>query len=246
VVSLGLRKDFPASGVRAFYDGLEAWGGSFGVDIVGGDTVGARDFTVNVALLGEVEKGKALKRSSAKVGDVLMVTGSLGDSAVGLHSLQHPGRKGQEVRALLERRHRTPVPRCVVGRFLVETGWASSCIDISDGLSSEVHHLADESDLGAEIYAEDLPVSPAVDFYCGEWGLDPGVFALHGGEDYELLFTVPAKKVGALLGRLNAETGAAVRPIGLMTPRAKGVRLVTAGGKAKALTPRGYDHFKGL
>jgi len=243
VVSLGLPKGFAPSDVKAFYDGLEAWSGSFGVDIVGGDTVGARDFTVNVALLGEVEKGKALTRSGAKAGDILLVTGSLGDSAAGLHSLQHPGRKGEEVRTLLERRHRTPVPRCVVGRFLVETGWATCCIDVSDGLSSEVHHLAEESGLGAEFFVPDLPISQAMGFYCEEWRLDPETFSLHGGEDYELLFTVPPKRLGALLERLGTETGAQVSPIGRMVPRAKGLSKIDAKGKRTILKPQGYDHF---
>jgi thiamine-monophosphate kinase len=243
VVSLGLPQNIPATWVSALYEGMQGWADSFGLDLVGGDTVGSRDVTLNVALLGEVEKGKALTRSGANAGDVLMVTGSLGDSAAGLHSLQHPGKKGREVRALLERKHRTPLPRCIVGRFLVETGWVTSCIDVSDGLSSEVNHLAEESGLGAEVHASALPISDALDFYCGEWDLDPQNFVFNGGEDYELLFTVPATKAGALLERLGAETGATVHPIGCMTSKAKGVRLIPRKGKAKTLKPNGYDHF---
>jgi thiamine-monophosphate kinase len=243
VISLGLPKSIPSSWVTALYEGMEGWADSFGLDLVGGDTVGSRDITLNVALLGEVEKGKALTRCGAKAGDVLMVTGSLGDSAAGLHSLQHPSKKGVEVRVLLERKHKTPVPRCVVGRFLVDTGVVTSCIDVSDGLSSEVNHLAEESGLGAEVHANALPISDALDFYCSEWDLDPMVFALHGGEDYELLFTVPAKKVAMVMERLGAETGASVRPIGCMTAQKKGVRWFGPRGKASVLKPKGYDHF---
>jgi thiamine-monophosphate kinase len=246
VVSLGLPSKIPSSWVKALYEGMEGWAGSFGLDLVGGDTVGSRDITLNVALLGEVEKGKALTRSGAKAGDVLMVTGTLGDSAAGFHSMMNPGRKGREVRALLERRHRTPVPRCVVGRFLVETGYVTSCIDVSDGLSSEVGHLAKESGLGAEVHVSALPISQALDFYCGEWDFDPEQWALHGGEDYELLFTVPATKVGFLLERLRAETGAVVCPIGCMVSKSKGLSRIDSKGKRSILKPQGYDHFKGI
>jgi thiamine-monophosphate kinase len=243
VVSLGLPKNISASWVADLYEGMQGWADSFGLDLVGGDTVGCRDITLNVALLGEVEKGKAFTRSGAKAGDVLMVTGCLGDSAAGLHSLRHPGKKGREVRAILERKHLTPLPRCIVGRFLVETGWVTSCIDVSDGLSSEVNHLAEESGLGAEVHTSALPISDALDFYCGEWDLDPETFALNGGEDYELLFTVPAKKAGEVLNRLSAETGASVKPIGCMVPKPKGVHLIDSKGKRSLFRPKGYDHF---
>jgi thiamine-monophosphate kinase len=243
VVSLGLPKGIPVSWVTAFYEGMQGWAESFGLDLVGGDMVGSRDVTLNVALLGEVEKGKALTRSGAKAGDVLMVTGNLGDSAAGLHSLQHPGKKGREVRPLLERKHLMPLPRCVAGRFLAEMGCVTSCIDVSDGLSRELNHLAEESGLGAEVHASALPISDALGFYCDEWELNPELFALNGGEDYELLFTVPAKKAGEVLGRLPAETGASVKPIGRMVPKGKGVRLIDSKGKGSFLRPKGYDHF---
>lgn len=243
VVSLGLPASASSEWVNALYEGMEGWADSFGLEIVGGDTVGSRDVTLNVALLGQVEKGKAFTRSGAREGDILLVTGTLGDSAGGLHSLRHPGKKGAEVRALLERRHRAPVPRCVASRFLVGTGAVTSCIDVSDGLSSEVNHLADESALGAEVYEESLPLSGALEFYCSVWGLDPRALALHGGEDYELLFTVRPKDADRILSRLPAETGASVRAIGRMTGKKKGVRLIGPRGKASTLRAKGYDHF---
>jgi thiamine-monophosphate kinase len=243
VVSVGLPAKFPASKVKAFYDGLNACGKNFGVDIVGGDTVRSDAFVVNVALLGQVEKGRALTRSGAKVGDVILVTGMLGDSAAGLHSLRHPGKKAAVVRPLLEKKHLTPVPRVRAGRFLVEERLASSCIDVSDGLSSEVNHLAKESGVGAEVHEEALPLSTALLDYCEENRLSPLTFSLSGGEDYELLFTAPLSALGAILRRMPAETGCPVKPVGRIVPKKKGVRLIGARGVQRPLRSRGYDHF---
>src|SRR5258708_2715307 len=172
VVSLGVPKSFPMADLEAFYDGMKNWGESYGAQIVGGDTVGSDHFVVNIALIGEVESGRALKRSGAKTGEALIVTGTLGDSAAGLYALQHPSAKGKETASLLIKRHLTPVPRFTVGRLLSTKKLASSAIDVSDGLSSEIHHLCEESGVGAEIHEEALPISPSLTPYCTENGLN--------------------------------------------------------------------------
>jgi thiamine-monophosphate kinase len=197
-----------------------------------------------VALVGEIEKGKALRRSRAKAGDALFVTGTLGDSGAGLYALQNPSSKGREAESLLIKRHLCPVPRFNTGRALAVEGIASSAIDISDGLSSEVHHLCEESGVGAEIHEEAIPLSPALDHFCSERGLDPLSFALSGGEDYELLFTVPVFKITKAL-QLPGSTGVAVKSIGRMVPAAQGINLITRDGKRTPLKKQGYDHFNG-
>lgn len=242
VVSLGVPANFPVRDIEAFYDGLNEWGESYGAQVVGGDTVGSDKFVVNVALVGEVEKGKALRRSRAKAGDALFVTGTLGDSGAGLHALQNPSTKGKEAESLLVKRHLCPVPRFNTGRALAVEGIASSAIDISDGLSSEVHHLCEESGVGAEIHEEAIPLSPALEHFCSERGLDPLSFALSGGEDYELLFTVPVPKIPKAL-QLPGSTGVAVKSIGRMVPAAQGITLITRDGKRVPLKKQGYDHF---
>lgn len=244
VVSLGIPKDYPLKDLEAFYDGLQGWGEQYGVQIVGGDTVGSDKLVVNIALLGEVESGKALRRSGAKAGDALFVTGTLGDSAAGLHTLLHPSEKGKETAALLVKQHLTPTPRFNLGRALSTKKLASSAIDISDGLSSEIHHLCEESGVGAEIHEEALPVSASLTHYCDENRLDPLGFVLNGGEDYELLFTVPLSRISEAVQKLPGETGVAVKSIGRMVPKAKGVTLITRKGERKALEAKGYDHFK--
>ncbi len=243
VVSLGVSSSFPVKDLEAFYDGMKGWAESYGAQIVGGDTVGSDKFIVNVALVGEVESGKALKRSGAKVGDALFVTGTLGDSAAGLYSLQHPSEKGKEATALLVKRHLAPTPRFSVGRALSVKKLASAAIDISDGLSSEVHHLCDESGLGAEIHEEALPISPSLAHYCKENGLNPLDFVLNGGEDYELLFTVPLPRISEAVQKLPSETGVAVKSIGRMVPKPKGVTLITRKAERLPLKAKGFDHF---
>jgi thiamine-monophosphate kinase len=244
VVSLGAPKDFPVKDLEAFYDGLKEWGNSFGAKVVGGDTVGSEKLVVNVALIGEVEKGRALKRSGAKAGDALFLTGTVGDSAAGLHSLQHPSAKGSEAAPLLVKKHLTPLPRFTVGRHLVLKRLATAAIDLSDGLSTALHQLCRESGIGVELHEEGLPLSPSLLHYCSERGLDPLEFALHGGEDYELLFTVPLPKIPEVLRQVPAETGTAVKAVGRMTPKAKGVTLITRKGQRKPLEMKGFDHFK--
>jgi thiamine-monophosphate kinase len=143
----------------------------------------------------------------------------------------------------LIKKHLTPVPRFNVGRALSTKKMATSAIDISDGLSSEIHHLCSESGAGAEIHEEAIPFSDALIHYCDENHLDPLLFALHGGEDYELLFTVPLPKISEVVQKLPGETGAAVKSIGRMVPKSKGVTLITRKGQRIPLEAKGYDHF---
>jgi thiamine-monophosphate kinase len=243
VVSLGVPKSFEVASLEAFYDGLNAWGGQFGVQIVGGDTVGSDQFVVNVALIGEVETGKALRRSGAKAGDAVFVTGTLGDSAAGLLALLHPSPKGKEVEPLLVKRHLTPVPRFLTGRYLSTHQAASAAIDLSDGLSSELHHLCEASGVGVEIHEEALPLSDALIHFCEERKLDPVELALNGGEDYELLFTVALPKISEVVQKLPGQTGDRVKAIGRVTPKAKGLTFITRQGKSLALKAKGFDHF---
>jgi thiamine-monophosphate kinase len=243
VVSVGVPGNFPVAKLEAFLEGLKEWAESYGVQIVGGDTVAGNEFVVNVALVGEVEEGRALRRSGARPGDAIFMTGTLGDSAAGLHALLHPSKKNRELAPLLILKHLLPVPRFNVGRQLATQRLASSAIDISDGLSSEINHLCEESATGAEINEESLPLSASLMHYCRANRLDPLRFALDGGEDYELLFTVPSSKVSSVWRKLSVETGVAIRYIGRVLPRAKGVTFIRRRGGRVPLKAKGFDHF---
>jgi thiamine-monophosphate kinase len=243
VVSLGAPRKTSVRFLREFSDGVRSWGEQFGCSLVGGDTVGSDKIVVNVAMLGEVEKGRALRRDAAQVGDVLVVTGNLGDSGAGLHSFQNPGRVAHEAVPLLRRRHLLPLPRYTVGRYLVINRIGRCAIDVSDGLSSEVNHLCEESGVGAVVHEEAIPLSQPLRYYCQERRLDSLKFALDGGEDYEILFTVPMKSLTRVLREIPAQTGTSVTPIGRIVPKRQGITSIGLKGKRRPLRPGGFDHF---
>jgi thiamine-monophosphate kinase len=180
--------------------------------------------------LGSVPKGKAALRSGARPGDRIYVTGELGASAATIDLLS----SGKTLRPREFASHFFPTPRVAVGRFLREKGLASAMIDISDGLSTDLGHICDESEVGAELESEAIPVAMV-----GKPAVKVGLrFALHGGEDYELLFTAPPKKsVPSLIA------GIAVRQIGVVT-RARPMFLVDKRGVRQKLKPQGWEHFK--
>lgn len=187
-LSLALPKTLPEQWMQEFMEGYNGISEKFGAALLGGDTTCSPDrICINVAVLGTCPRGKAKLRSAARPGDLVCVTGTLGDSAAGLRLILG-GQKGAAPR--LMDRHYTPTPR-------VEEGLALSCLpgvhammDISDGVGSDLRHILDESGVGARIDTGKLPISKELQALCSEKGWDPRELALCGGEDYELLFTM--------------------------------------------------------
>jgi thiamine-monophosphate kinase len=186
--------------------------------------------TADIVLLGSVPRGKALLRSGARAGDVIYVTGELGGSAAELRALQKRPAAFRK-RTKLPHPHLYPEPRVDVGRKLLEKRLATAAIDLSDGLSTDLSHLCEESGLAALIEAEAIPRASSATFQD----------ALHGGEDYELLFTARSEKV--IPARL---CGIPVRAIGTMhkpTSRLQ-MTLVLKNGRHRPLRPAGWEHFR--
>lgn len=187
-LSLALPKTLPEQWMQEFMEGYNGISEKYGAALLGGDTTCSPDrICINVAVLGTCPRGKARLRSTARPGDLVCVTGTLGDSAAGLRLILG-GQKGAAPR--LMDRHYTPTPR-------VEEGLALSCLpgvhammDISDGVGSDLRHILDESGVGARIDTGKLPISKELQALCSEKGWDPKELALSGGEDYELLFTM--------------------------------------------------------
>lgn len=187
-LSLALPKTLPEQWMQEFMEGYNGISEKFGAALLGGDTTCSPDrICINVTVLGTCLRGKAKLRSAARPGDLVCVTGTLGDSAAGLRLILG-GQKGAAPR--LMDRHYTPTPR-------VEEGLALSCLpgvhammDISDGVGSDLRHILDESGVGARIDTGKLPISKELQALCSEKGWDPKELALSGGEDYELLFTM--------------------------------------------------------
>jgi thiamine-monophosphate kinase len=186
-------------------------------------------------------------RSGAKAGDDLYVTGTLGDSRAGLGLMQRrkgPGRSlnaGQ--RRFLLRRHLRPTARIGEGLWLATSGWATSAIDLSDGLSGDLRHVCTESRVGAVIDLSVLPISSACREYALSMKQDPVALALAGGEDYELLFTVPVRHRRPFQ-RASAQRRFKVTRIGRMTEANQGLRMTLADGRWRPLPARSYEHFR--
>jgi len=201
-LSLALPKDTSVSWIEEFIKGFRDISDKFGVTIRGGDTTGSKGLMcINVTILGDCPSGKALRRDTARPGDLICVTGTLGDSAAGLHAVLSDSAAGPRplqgcfslqvnpAKHLIERHYR-PVPRVREGIVLRQTAGVHAMMDISDGIASDLLHILAESHVSAEVDTSRLPLSADLKAYSKDAGLDPIQLAATGGEDYELLFTV--------------------------------------------------------
>lgn len=209
----------------------------FNVPLLGGDTTsGPGPLTITITAFGEVEKGKALLRSGARRGDVVCVTGTLGDGAVGLACLNAAIDLPQAMAKDVIDRYRLPQPRLIGGGALA--GIATACLDISDGLVADVGHLCNSSNVGAILDRDKIPLSPgtrfAVEQNISNWDL-----VLGGGDDYELVFTVPPPRLPELT-TVAVGFKFPVTAIGVID-EGEGVRVL-AGGKPISVSQAGYRH----
>ena len=231
-VSLALPADVPQPWVDKFLSGLLKWAAKFNAPLAGGDTAESPSgIHADIVIAGSVPRGKAVLRSGARPGDQIYVTGRLGASAAAITNMAS-GRPGAKGPRHFEPGHFEPMPRLAVGAWLRRKAVASSMIDVSDGLSTDLGHICDESGVGAEIEQTALP--------CAQKGRDQPValdLALHGGEDYELLFT-SSRRVPARIA------GVAVTRIGKITRR-RGMRICDTEGHLRPLEVRGWEHFRG-
>jgi thiamine-monophosphate kinase len=240
ILSLGIPGRFSVRDVDEFYRGIRALAAKSGISLVGGDTNRADLFVVGVCVIGH-SPGTPIRRSGAKVGDEIYVTGTLGDAALALHLLQEKKMKRRSrAAAYLAARHHLPTPRLRAGALLARKRLAHAMIDISDGLWQDLSHLCKASGVGASIDEEKLPLSPAYRLLAGEAGTR---YALNGGEDYELLFCSPAKDRSRLYEN-RRRLGVRITRIGQCVDASQGVRVINASGKPIRLSFEGHDHFK--
>lgn len=249
LVSLILPAHLPVAVLDGIYAGLRQEADPFAVSIVGGNIAGAgkgNQLIIDITLLGTVKQGQALTRSGARAGDLICVTGSLGDSSAGLYTLLHPTiRYPEAALTYVRERHRTPQPRvresAVPGRL--GPAIVTAMLDISDGLSGDLAHLCERSHVGAVIEVSQIPLSPALQEIATAAEQDPYHWALHGGEDYELLFTVSPEHVQQVQDMVYSETGTQVTVIGTIQPAADGMKLVGSDGKITSLIAHSWDHL---
>ncbi|HBP88684.1 MAG TPA: thiamine-phosphate kinase [Nitrospirales bacterium] len=233
---------------KELYRGLSVPCKTHGVQLVGGDTSASRSsLFLAITILGQIEPGHALTRGGAKEGDIIYVSGSLGNSAAGLVCLtnQPSGEKLSTLRQpmkFLAGRHLRPSPRIALGRVLSSGRLASAALDVSDGLSGDIAHLCQQSRVGALIQAANLPMSPHLIAYASRVKADPLLWALHGGEEYELLFTVSPKKQHRLELAVK-HLRVPVTAIGVITSRRSGLQITHQDGRTHKLVPQSYVHF---
>jgi len=247
-VSIALSNRFPIEAIEELYEGINLACKLYDVDLVGGDVTSSNlGLIISITVLGEVEKGKAVKRNGAKEGDLLVVTGDLGGAYLGLQVLERekevfkvnpnsqPDLSGYDY--IMERQLK-PEARKDIPKLLRELGvQPTAMIDISDGLSSEALHICKQSEVGCNIYEEKIPIDPTMISTCEEFNLDTTTVALSGGEDYELLFTIPASDYDKIKGNPSLTV------IGHMTDASAGTNLITRAGESIAIKAQGWNHI---
>ncbi len=250
VIAMGIPKSFSVDFLDRFYKGLNQASRKYQVALVGGDTVASpKHLFINLTLLGETFKKKVFSRSGARPGDQIFVTGTLGDSALGLKILQSPRKKWQGPETHKKQfiqRHLKPKPRVEVAAWLAQSKYkVTAMIDISDGLAPDLGHILKASRAGAELWEAAIPISKTLAKYSLINGLSVLELALGGGEDYELLFTLRPEDVNNLSIESITKVDQPVTQIGEITAK-KGIRLTSKDGRSKVLQgPMGFNHFKG-
>jgi len=234
LLGLALKPGLTGEWVDGFFSGLRAAAGEAGVTLIGGDISGSEKICISVTLVGDAER--SVRRSGARPGDLIFVSGRLGQAAAGLRLLKKGLKLGRNspadplIRAFLD-----PVPRVRLGRELARKKLASAMIDTSDGLSVDLLHICEESRCGADVDLQALPISPELRSFESE----PEAGALHGGEDYQLLFAVPPRRLPEVL-RLSKTHE--LSQIGRFR-RGRGIFVVDGRGKRRPLESRGFEHL---
>jgi thiamine-monophosphate kinase len=248
-LSIGFSNRFSLEALDEFYEGVYAACNKYGVDLVGGDTTTSqKGFIISVTAIGEVTPDKFVKRSTAQKGDLLCVSGDLGAAYVGLLFLERekkifiespgvqPDLEGESY--VIGRMLKPEARKDIIEFFAKQEIVPTSMIDISDGLSSEVLHICKQSNLGCVLYEEKIPAHEEMKKAAFKFEIDPTACALSGGEDYELLFTIPQSDYEKLV--LNEQ----ISVVGYMADAEQGAHIMTKGGSKIAITAQGWNHMK--
>ncbi|WP_405610310.1 thiamine-phosphate kinase [Polaribacter sp. Asnod1-A03] len=249
-VSIAVSNRFPLEAIEELYAGIQLACETYNVDLIGGDTTSStKGILISVTAIGKVDKGEAVYRNTAKETDLIVVSGDLGAAYLGLQVLE---REKQVFKVdpnnqpdldnytyLIERQLKPEARKDIAGLLKELEVKPTSMIDISDGLSSELFHICTQSKVGCKIYEDKLPLDPQVISTSEEFDMDSTMIALSGGEDYELLFTLPIADFDKIKGNPNFSV------IGHVTPENQGLSLVTRSGQEMELKAQGWNPLKG-
>jgi thiamine-monophosphate kinase len=249
ILSIGISNRFSLEALDEFYEGVYAACEKYGVDLVGGDTTSSqKGLIISLTAIGEVAPDQYVKRSTAKKGDLLCVSGDLGGAYVGLLFLERekkifmespgvqPDLEGES--HVIGRLLKPEARKDIVEFFASNQIKPTAMMDISDGLSSEILHICKDSNLGCVLYEEKIPVSEEMKKAAFKFEIDPTACALSGGEDYELLFTVAQEDYEKLV--LNEQ----ISVVGYMTEPELGAHIITKGGGKHPITAQGWNHLR--
>jgi len=247
LLTLALPQHLPGQWLTGFLRGMRRAALQLGANLIGGDTTRFPSVSISITVLGEIAAGRAITRSGARPGDLIYVTGKLGCAQLGLEIIRNcPISEVKRVirsHSQLLEQHLYPQIRVGLGGWLAKRRIASAMVDISDGLSTDLSHLCAASGVGARVWADRIPrieIPPSQSRLARQRKLDPLQMALHGGDDYELLFTVPRRLAKRLPSAPEFRSIAAIGEI----ERGKQVVLVDSAGHARPLKPRGWDPFR--
>jgi thiamine-monophosphate kinase len=249
ILGLGFSNRFSVEALDEFYEGVYAACDAYGVDLIGGDTTTSqKGFIISCTAVGEVSPDKYVKRSGAKKGELLCVTGDLGAAFLGLTLLERekkiflenpgvqPDLEGEKY--IVGRILKPEARKDIVDFFGQNNILPTSMIDVSDGLSSEILHICKQSKVGCVLYEEKVPIAEDTRMAAFKFNLDPTACALSGGEDYELLFTVKQDEYDIISKNSN------ISVIGYMTDEEAGAHIFTKGGSKHPITAQGWNAFK--
>jgi thiamine-monophosphate kinase len=251
LVSLAVSAKFSVEAVEQLYEGIRMACGKYNVDLIGGDTTTSlTGLTISVVALGEVAKGKLVCRNTARVNDLICVSGDLGAAYMGLQLLERERKVFSETAAgiqpdltgydyILARQLKPEARRDIVEALHDHQIVPFSMIDLSDGLSSDLIHICKQSGLGCRIFQGKIPIAEETDRAAREMNIEPFIAALNGGEDYELLFTIPLNLQDEVMKIGN------ISVIGHMTEKEAGMKFVTVLGGEIMLKAQGWNSFDG-
>ena len=248
-VSIAVSNRFPLEALEELYAGISTAAELYGVDVIGGDTTSSTSgLIISITAIGEVEKGKEVLRSGAQVNDLVVLTGDIGGAYMGLQVLEREkevykvnpqNQPDLSMYSYIIERQLKPEARKDIVELLAQLEvQPTSMIDISDGLSSEIIHICQQSDVGVELYENKIPLDPQVISTCEEFNIDSTTIALNGGEDYELLMTISQKDFPKIKGNPNLSV------IGYITEKNKGMHLITRAEAQIPIIAKGWNAIK--
>jgi len=243
-ISIAIPKEYTEESILELYQGISDIGKQFNTTLLGGDTTLApSQMALNVALVGSALEEELLYRSGAHPEDLICTTKSLGDSYAGLQLLLHPPESITEPFAKLITKHLRPTPHVHEGRFLAKSNFVTACIDISDGLSGDIGHLAIASNVGVHLFENQLPISEELKFFTHTQHASSTQFSLTGGEEYGLLFTISPNKLEELQKKYLETFGTSFWVIGKITPIPSDRLFTKIDGSVCSFENTGWDHF---